>query len=39
MALGGAHENPKTKAFQDPGNIRKIQTFNLILPFNASIPQ
>ena len=38
MALGVAQENPKIKAFQDPGNITKIQTLNLILPFNASIP-
>ena len=38
MALGVAHENPKTKALHDPGNIKKIQTLNLILPFNTSIP-
>ena len=38
MALGVAHENPKTKVFQDAGNIKKIQTLNLILPFNASVP-
>ena len=38
MALGVAHENAKTKSFQEPGNIKKIQTLNLILPFNASIP-
>ena len=38
MALGVAHENPKTKGFQDPGNIKKIETVNLFLPFNALIP-
>ena len=38
MALGVANENPKTKAFHDPGNINKIQTLNLILPFNALFP-
>ena len=38
MALGVAHEHPKIKGFQDPGNIKKIETLNLFLSFNASIP-
>ena len=38
MVLEVANENPKIRGFQDPGNIKKIQTLNFFLPFNASIP-